>query len=129
MPKFILLFPIICLFLHTGLAQDILLEPVANGFSLPVDIKHAGDDRLYIVEKGGRIRISDLQGNVLATPFLDIDPIVNSGANERGLLGLAFHPDYASNGHFFVNYTGNDGDTRISRFTRSTADPDAGRSA
>ncbi|HRW76953.1 MAG TPA: PQQ-dependent sugar dehydrogenase, partial [Saprospiraceae bacterium] len=124
MPKFILLFPIICLFLHTGLAQDILLEPVANGFSLPVDIKHAGDDRLYIVEKGGRIRISDLQGNVLATPFLDIDPIVNSGANERGLLGLAFHPDYASNGHFFVNYTGNDGDTRISRFTRSTADPD-----
>ncbi|MEZ5031612.1 MAG: PQQ-dependent sugar dehydrogenase [Saprospiraceae bacterium] len=120
----ILLFSFICLSLHTALAQDILLEPVANGFSLPVDIKHAGDDRLYIVEKGGRIRISDLQGNVLATPFLDIDPIVNSQANERGLLGLAFHPDYASNGYFFVNYTGNDGDTRISRFTRSAADPD-----
>lgn len=105
-------------------AQDILLEPVVSGFSLPVDIKHAGDDRLFIVEKGGRIKISDLQGNVQAAPFLDIDPIVNSQANERGLLGLAFHPDYDSNGYFFVNYTGNDGDTRISRFTRSASDPD-----
>ncbi len=105
-------------------AQDIMLEQVGSGFSIPVDIKHApDDDRLYIVEKGGKIRIMDLAGNVLPIPFLDIDPIVNSGANERGLLGLAFHPDYVSNGHFFVNYTGNDGDTRISRFTRMAFDP------
>ncbi|MBK7342409.1 MAG: PQQ-dependent sugar dehydrogenase [Saprospiraceae bacterium] len=104
-------------------AQDIMLEPVGSGFALPVDIKHAQDDRLFIVEKGGKIRIMDLSGNVVPTPFLDIDPIVNSTANERGLLGLAFHPDYANNGYFFVNYTGNDGNTRISRFTRNTTDP------
>lgn len=102
-----------------------MLEPVGSGFSIPVDIKHAPmDDRLYIVEKGGRIRIMDLAGTTLPVPFLDIDPIVNSIANERGLLGMAFHPDYANNGYFFVNYTGNDGNTRISRFSRLTTDPD-----
>lgn len=105
-------------------AQDIMLEPVANGFTLPVDVKHANDDRLFVVEKVGRIKIMDTDGNVLPTPFIDIDPVVNSTANERGLLGLAFHPDYANNGYFFVNYTGNDGDTRISRFSRSGTDPD-----
>jgi glucose/arabinose dehydrogenase len=95
-----------------------------TGFSSPVDISNAGDgsNRLFIVEKAGVIKIIE-NGNVLATPFLDIDPQVNSTANERGLLGLEFHPNYESNGYFFVNYTNNSGTTTISRFKVSDADP------
>lgn len=100
------------------------LEVFASGFSSPVDIAHAGDSRLFIVEKAGRIRIIDGSGNTLPQPFLDIGPRVNSQASERGLLGLAFHPDYADNGFFFVNYTNNSGDTRISRFSVSAGNPD-----
>lgn len=98
------------------------LETFASGFSQPIDVVHAGDARLFVVEKGGRIKIVDAGGNTTATPFLDIDARVNSIASERGLLGLAFHPDYAENGYFYVNYTDNSGDTRVSRFT-VTADP------
>lgn len=108
------------------------LEVFASGFSLPVDIAHAGDGRLFIVEKAGRIRIIDSDGSILPQPFLDIDARVNSLASERGLLGLAFHPDYTDNGYFFVNYTNNSGDTRISRFSVSAgnanqADPNSER--
>lgn len=91
-------------------------EMLPAAFNQPVDIKHAGDERLFIVEKTGRIWIMDKQGNKAASPFLDITDRVNAGANERGLLGLAFHPDFASNGYFYVNYTGAGGHTRISRF-------------
>lgn len=78
---------------------------VASGLALPVFVTHApGDfDRVFIVEQGGRIRI--LKGEVLwSEPFLDIASRVVSGG-EQGLLGLAFHPNYAENGRFFVNYT------------------------
>ena len=59
------------------------------------------EDRLFIVEQGGRIRIFE-NGAVNAAPFLDVSSITSSGG-ERGLLGLAFHPDYASNGWFYIN--------------------------
>ncbi len=98
------------------------LQPFASGFSEPVAIENAGDERLFVVEKRGAIQILDARGNKLATPFLDIDPQVSTGS-ERGLLGLAFHPDYASNGYFYVNYTNNAGNTVISRFTRSALNP------
>jgi len=101
---------------------NLMLESFATGLSAPVDIAHAGDDRLFIVEKGGAIKIVNPDGTVLPQPFLDIDPRVRSSESERGLLGLAFHPDYENNGYFFVNYTDNSGDTRISRFTRSAED-------
>jgi len=97
------------------------LVQYANGFNKPIDIKPQ-DNRLFIVEKDGRIKIVTGQNTVLPTPFLDIDGRVNSSANERGLLGLAFHPDYANNGYFYVNYNDSQGDTRISRFT-VTNDP------
>ena len=103
-------------------AQSVELELVASGFSSPVDIQHAGDGRLFIVEQRGTIRIIDENQEVLNDFFLDIRASVSAGG-ERGLLGLAFHPQYDENGYFFVNYTGNDGDTRVSRFTRSGADP------
>jgi len=105
----------------------IALEPVADGLERPVAIAHAGDGsgRLFIVEQGGVIKIYD-GTHVLPTPFLDITTIVNSSANEQGLLGLAFDPNYVTNGYFYVNYTsksGVAGDTVVARYRRSTGDP------
>ena len=85
------------------------LETVATGLTAPISATHAGDGsgRLFIVEQSGQIRI--LQNGVLSpTPFLDISakiPVLNAGFDERGLLGLAFHPDYDTNGRFFVRYS------------------------
>ena len=95
-----------------------------SGFSNPVDISHAGDYRLFIVEQRGTIKIIEGNGSVLSTFFLDIRSRVEDGANEQGLLGLAFHPDYNTNGYFFVNYTGDGDSTHISRFSVSASDPD-----
>jgi cysteine-rich repeat protein len=89
-------------------------------FSSPVHVTAAPLDpsRLFVVEQGGTIRVIK-DGVVLPTPFLDIDAQVQSGG-ERGLLSLAFHPDYENNGRFFVNYTREpDGDTVVARFTVS----------
>lgn len=80
-----------------------------------------GDPRLFVVEQPGRIRIAR-DGVVLETPFLDISERVASGG-ERGLLSMAFHPDYAVNGRFFVNFTDLTGTTRIERFEVG-GDPD-----
>ncbi len=108
-------------------AQTIKLDPVVSGLSSPVYLTHAGDGsgRLFIVEQAGRIRIHD-GAQLLPTPFLDINGLV-SCCNERGLLGLAFHPQYTSNGFFYVNYTDNAGDTVVARYTVSgnpnVADP------
>jgi hypothetical protein len=77
--------------------------------------------RLFVVEQAGRIRIVR-DGAVVGTPFLDIVSRVGSGG-ERGLLGLAFHPQYAQNGRFYVNYTDRRGDTHVSEF-RVSSDPD-----
>ena len=65
---------------------------MASGLTSPVDIQHAGDARLFIVEQPGRIRIIDDEGNLINTPFLDIEERVDDSANEMGLLGMAFHP-------------------------------------
>ena len=93
-----------------------------------MDITHAGDERLFVVERAGRIKII-IDGSIHINNFLDITSKVNDNPNERGLLGLAFHPDYFSNGYFYVNYTMNNGDTRISRFSvandPNTADPNS----
>ena len=101
---------------------------VGDSFQKPLDLTHAGDDRLFVVEQAGRILIIK-DGQVLPTPFLDIRDRVNNSASEGGLLGLAFHPEYDTNGHIFVNYTGENGDTVISRFQVSSqpnqADPDS----
>jgi len=96
---------------------------VARNLSNPVFITHSGDGsgRLYIVEKGGRIRILQ-NGTLRSTPFLNLSAKV-SGGSEQGLLGLAFHPSYVDNGKFYVNYTNTSGDTVIAQYTRSTANP------
>jgi hypothetical protein len=100
------------------------LEFVTTGFNEPVDIASAGDDRLFIVSRHGTIEI--LHPDLSVTTFLDIDARVGSGGGEQGLQGLVFHPDYASNGYFYVNYTDTLGDTHISRFSVDAADPDVG---
>lgn len=98
---------------------------IAVGFTKPVVvISPPGDfSRLFIVEKTGKIRIMK-NGQILATPFLDVSSLINSTTLEWGLLTMCFDPDYANNGHFYLNYNaGTGGDTVISRFT-VTADPD-----
>ncbi len=109
--------------------QDtIQLQLVASGLARPVDVTAPRGDRsrIFVVEKTGYIRIVTISGGVytlLATPFLDIDALVGSGGNEQGLLGLAFHPNYASNGYFYVNYTNNSGDTIVARYRVSAGNP------
>ena len=100
-------------------------NPVIAGLELPVDIQNAGDGsgRLFIVEKPGRIVILK-DGQLLPTPFLDISAKVGSRYTEQGLLGLAFHSNYARTGLFYVNYTDGNGNTVIARFHVSASDPD-----
>jgi glucose/arabinose dehydrogenase len=103
-------------FLAAAQQLKIQLTDFSTGFDRPVDIAHCGDSRLFVVEQDGLIWVLDSLGARLDT-FLNIDPRVNSGGNEQGLLGLAFHPNYAENGWFFVYYTQNNGGvTRGSRF-------------
>jgi glucose/arabinose dehydrogenase len=122
----ILLFSAILPAQETVLSQPRLsLQTVIMGFSSVTDIANAGDNRLFIVEQAGRIWILDSNFTRRDSTFLNIATRVNSSSNEQGLLGLAFHPDFASNGFFYVNYTfGVNGNTRISRFNVSAGDPD-----
>lgn len=100
---------------------SLTVSPVASGFTQPVDIANAGDDRLFIVEQPGVIRIIDANGNMLPDPFLDISHLIETINPEQGLLGLAFHPDYPSTPYFYVNYTEDpSGDTIIARYTVSS---------
>ena len=94
------------------------------GSSDPLAVTHAGDGsgRLFVAEQGGRIRIVR-DGTLVDEPFLDISERISAGG-ERGLLGLAFHPDFPTDPRFFVNYTDPNGDTRISSFTVDPANPD-----
>lgn len=114
----------LCLLFFTQLllAQPafIGIEDVANGFTSPVSITHAGDgsNRLFVTQQGGQIKVIE-NGIHLPTAFLDISTLISSGG-EQGLLGLAFHPNYTSNGHFYVNYTDLSGDTVVARYTVST---------
>jgi glucose/arabinose dehydrogenase len=96
-----------------------------RGFTSPVGVTHAddGSGRVFVVEQGGRIRIVK-SGVLQPAPFLDIAARISAGG-ERGLLGLAFPPDYARRGYFYVNYTNTAGNTVISRFQRSASNPDA----
>lgn len=103
-------------------AQDFTAIRIASGLSRPVFVTAPPGDmeRIFIVEQrsgsNGRIRIIK-NGQLLSTPFLSIT--VSTGS-EQGLLGLAFHPDYANNGYFYVNYTRTDGNTVIARYTVSS---------
>lgn len=109
--------------LGSAVAQPVTLSAnlITDALDQPVyAVAPPADPRLFVVEQTGRIRIL-VDGQLAETPFLDLSGSISSGG-EQGLLGLAFHPDYASNGRFFVNYTDADGDTRIVSYAVS-ADP------
>jgi glucose/arabinose dehydrogenase len=124
----------VMLFSGTGVADEpptseqssnvVALGMVTTGLERPVYLTHAGDGsgRLFVVEKPGRIRVIE-NGQVRTTPFLDIEDRVEDGGNEQGLLSVAFHPSYETNGRFFVYYTARAGDGMIvvSEFTVSGA--------
>ncbi|HYO14062.1 MAG TPA: PQQ-dependent sugar dehydrogenase [Thermoanaerobaculia bacterium] len=109
-------------FTVAGTLQGISLQEVASRLDGLVAITHAGDDRLFLTLRGGEIVILR-NGTVQSRPFLDIRSRVST-AGEGGLLSVAFHPRYAANGFFFVNYTNTAGDTVIERFQVSSNDPD-----
>lgn len=98
---------------------------VQSGLEKPVGLAYAADSsgRVFILEQPGRIRILR-DGFLFPTPFLDITDRVGSQGFEQGLLGLAFHPDYRTNGFFFVNYTDRNGDTHIARFQAKAGNSD-----
>jgi len=116
-------------FLAPGLqAQTLKATFVVGGLARPSWVGAVpGDSRVFALEQDGRVRI--VQGSqLLATPFLDINPIVGSLGNEQGLLGMAFDPNYASNGFFYVSYTDNNGASVVARYTNqppssNSADP------
>lgn len=110
-------------------AITLSLAQYATGFDAPTDITFAPDSGVaYITEKIGTIQRND-GGQPAASPFLDITDRVGALDSEQGLLGLVFHPDFANNRYFYVNYTDSSGDTHIARFTASpdgtTADPNS----
>ncbi|MFN8391789.1 MAG: PQQ-dependent sugar dehydrogenase [Bdellovibrionota bacterium] len=107
-----------------GSIEKVRLDLVASGLTKPVLVTnaHDGSGRLFIIEQGGKIRIMK-NGTLLPTPFLDIHTLVSTDG-EQGLLGLAFHPSFAANRRFFINYTDVKGDTRVSEFTAPASDPD-----
>ena len=82
-------------------SQEIGFQEFAYALASPVEITNAGDSRLFIVELTGTIKIVNPDGSVNPTPFLSLPAGTILGGPERGLLGLVFHPQYATNGYFF----------------------------
>ncbi len=108
----------------------IKLTPVASGFTRPLYVTHAADgsDRIFLVEQVGKIWILK-DGLLLEQPFLDIGALISPGAviqsfSEQGLLGLAFHPDFPTNGAFYINYTDLQGGTVVARYYVDAENPD-----
>ncbi len=106
----------------SGLVSSLSFAPVVTGLSQPVLVTHAGDGsgRLFVLERVGRIRVINNTGSLLPTSFLDITSLVGSSGSEEGLLGLAFHPNYESNGLFFVTYTDTSGNLVLARYSVSS---------
>jgi glucose/arabinose dehydrogenase len=125
---------------NAAYAVDVKLEPYVTGVNAPLAmVQPKGDDRKFVIEQWGRVKIIDKDGNLLPTPFLDIrNKIVDQwhDFDERGLLGIAFHPDFANNGKFYIAYsthTNTQGDlaklfwwdhtNRVEEYTVSADDP------
>jgi glucose/arabinose dehydrogenase len=106
-----------------GFSQTIGLQSFATGFTKPLEISHpVNDSRLFVVEQNGKIKILNSNGTTNAVDFLDVSALISTGG-ERGLLGLAFNPNYATNGFFYVDYTNLSGDTVIAKYSVSTTNP------
>ncbi len=119
MKKIVTLFMLSFIAWFPGKGQDLAMGLIAfsSGYDSPLGIENCGDDRLFIVQKNGRVFYADVNGNKSAKPYLDISSRIFDRGGEQGLLGLAFDPDYLSNGYLYVNYTNKSKNTQISRFT------------
>lgn len=102
-------------------SQSINLEEFATGLTSPVEITNANDSRLFVVQQNGIIKIIQPNGTINSTNFLNISSKIVFGG-ERGLLGLAFHPQYATNGYFFVYYNNPAGNIIVARYSVSSTD-------
>lgn len=121
MKKFLLVVLATSLQLH---AQTIGVEAFATGFTGVTEITNAGDERLFVAQQNGQIRIVDPTGQINPTPFLTISNLITS-SGEAGLLGLAFHPNYIENGYFYVNYSQSGTlATKIARYQVNPNNPD-----
>jgi glucose/arabinose dehydrogenase len=111
------------------IVPDIGLETLVSGLPELTQVTHAGDSRLFLVTQRGQVFIWDGQ-EVVSQPFLDIRTLV-SCCGERGLLSIAFHPQWTQNRFFFVNYTNSNGNTVVARYRVSSnpnlADPQSGQ--
>lgn len=119
----------LCAIFSIGIfSQTILLEEFASGISNPVEITNANDTRLFVVQQNGIIKIIQQDGTINSSDFLNITAKVTFGG-ERGLLGLAFHPQYATNGYFYVYYNNSVGNITVARYSVSAnpeiADPNS----
>jgi glucose/arabinose dehydrogenase len=106
--------------------KNLKFDPIVSGLNDPLFVTHAGDgsNRVFIVQREGQILIYK-NGALNTAPFLDISGLVNSTGGEQGLLGLAFDPDYGTNGRFFVVYTVTQNNAvKLARYTVSNSDPD-----
>lgn len=106
-----------------GNAQSINLEEFATGLTSPVEITNANDSRLFVVQQNGIIKIIQPNGTINPTDFLNISSKITFNG-ERGLLGLAFHPQYSANGYFFVYYNNTAGNIVLARYSVNTTNPD-----
>lgn len=97
------------LFYINGFSQKTAVLPYATGVPNPIDLKHCGDERLFVVSREGRIYVVNPDATVRSTPFLDIRSKISGTGGEEGLLSMAFSPDYATSGKFYVDYTSNAG--------------------
>src|SRR5258708_2424696 len=105
---------ILCIFIgflflasQQAIAQKVAAIPYVSGTNAPIDLKNCGDDRLFVAERGGRIRVINADGTLSTTPFLDITAkICSATRREEGFLGIAFSPTYKTDGKFYVDYTG-----------------------
>jgi len=103
-------------------AAQVTAQLIAFGLRRPIWAgAPEGDPRVFVATKLGLVQVIE-NGHVRSTPFLDLQALV-SGGSEQGLLGMAFHPRYATNGYFYVNYTDLAGDTVVARYTVSAGDP------
>lgn len=107
----------------TGERVRLAVEPVATGLTSPVAAVTApGDDRVFLVEKPGTIRVLE-NGALADRPYADLSYLVEDGGLEQGLLGMALHPDFPENGRVFLSFTNRSGDTRVMEYRQDATDP------
>jgi glucose/arabinose dehydrogenase len=114
MKKILLSFLCAISFFVESQSQTVALAPYVSGLTNPIDIKNCGDDRLFVAERNGRIRVVNGDGSLRPTPFLDIISKVSGLDGEEGFLGICFSPDYKTSGKFYVSYTAYAGTQLIS---------------